>query len=373
MVRTLLATLAAALLAAGCGRSEKGPTTAAVAAAAPATGAANDTPVSVRFAVPEKVRYAPRVVVSGTLKARQSAPLAFAAGGPLALIAVRRGQEVAAGQLLGALVDVIPSAQKKQAEAAVAAAKVQLALAEDGLKRVEAIRAQDGMSEAQVFQTRSQRDLAAAQLTAAEAQLQQAVGNLDHHYLRAPFAGVVTRIPEGVGVTVGPGVPLFALASTRSLFLDTSVTQDQSAELRSGLRVAVTVPATGARTTEAIIQVVVGAVDPASSRVPVEISVANGDGRFLANAYARAEFPQGAERDGYRIPSGALLQREGAYAAWVAGADGRVRALPVRLLGEEEDTAVVVPTGDRWPEGARVVLAPSTGLSEGMRVAEVAR
>jgi RND family efflux transporter MFP subunit len=370
MNRLLALNIALAALAAGCGRSE--PET---LPPAPSTGAAGtgDAPITVRFAVPEKVRYAPRVLVTGTLKARQSAPLAFAAGGPLARIAVRRGQEVAAGQLLGALDDAIASAQLKQAEAAVAAAKVQLDLAEDGHERLQAIRAEEGVSESQAFQARSQRDLAASQLAAAEAQRAQAAGSLDHHYLRAPFAGVVTRIPDGVGITLGPGAPVFALSSTRSLFLDASVTQDQSSGLRAGTRVEVVVPATGARTGDAVLQTIVGAVDPMTNRVPVEISVPNGDGRFLVNAFARAELARGAERDGWKVPSGTLLQREGGYGVWVAGADGRVRPLPVLLLGEEEDAAVVVPSDGKWPPNVRPVLAPATGLAEGTRVTEAGR
>jgi RND family efflux transporter MFP subunit len=369
MARPRLAPLAALLAAAACGSAARTPPPTTPAS----TAGAADAAVPVRLAAPERVRYAPRVVVTGTLKARQSAPLAFAAGGPLARVAVRRGQEVAAGQLLGALEETIAAAQRKQAEAAVESAKVQLALAEDALRRVDAIRAQDGVSESQAFQARSQRDLAASQLLAAEAQLAQATGHLDHHYLRAPFAGVVTRVPDGVGITLGPGVPVFALASTRSLYLDTSVTQEQAVELRAGGKVTVTVPATGARTTEGTIQAVVAAVDAQSSRVPVEIAVPNADGRFLANAFARAELPRGAERDGYRVPGGALLQREGSYAAWIAGADGRARPLPVQLLGEEEESAIVAPADGRWPEGARALVPPSTGLAEGTRVTEAGR
>lgn len=373
MTRSRFVPVAVALFTLGCSRSAAGtPAPAASAAPASSAGPATDLAVTVRLAEPKRVRFVPRVVVTGTLKARQSAPLAFAAGGPLVRIAVRRGQEVAAGQLLGALDDTIAAAQRRQAEAAVEAAKVQLSMADDALQRVQAIRAQDGVSEAQAFQTRSQRDLAASQLAAAEAGLAQAAGNLDHHYLRAPFAGVVTRIPDGTGITVGPGVPVFALSSTRSLFLDTSVTQDHASELRSGARVTVAVPATGARTGDATIQAIVGAVDAASSRVPVEIAVPNGDGRFLANAFARAELQLGAERDGFRVPAGALLQRDGAFAVWMA-TDGRASAVAVRVLGEEEDSVVVAPAGTGWPDGGKAILAPATGLTEGTRVAEGGR
>lgn len=327
-----------------------------------------------RLADPQPVRFAPRAQAAGTLRPRQQAALAVSVPGTLARVAVVRGQEVAAGALLAALDGAAAGAARRQAEAAVAAARAQLALAEDGLGRVIALHAGQGSSELQLVQARAQRDLAAAQLAAAEAQLEQARVHLDHHELRAPFAGVVTRVPDGVGVAVSPGVPLVWLASTRALLLETSVTQEEAAALVRGARLTVHVPATGARTAEAAVAAVVPVADPATARVPVEIAVPNGDGRFTANAYARAELPAAAPRDAWRIPAAALLQREAGYAAWVAGPDGLARALPVRLLGEDGAGAVVVPAdGGAWPAGLRAVELPPAGLVEGQPVAEGGR
>src|SRR5512138_1090606 len=217
-----------------------------------------------------------------------------------ARLAVRRGQEVREGTLLAALDDGAAAAARRQAEAAVAAARAQLALADDALARATKLRQEEGVSEAQLFQARSQRDLAAAQLAAAEAQVDQAQVNLAHHTLRAPFAGVVTHVPDGLGVTVAPGVPVVTLVSTRALVLETSVTQDEAAELRPGARASVTVASTGVRADDAVVSVVVPAVDAATNRVPVEVTVPNADGRLLPNAFARAELPRGAERTAFR-------------------------------------------------------------------------
>ncbi len=329
-------------------------------------------PTAARLVAPERVRYAPRVLATGTLKARQASSLAMSVPGTLERVAVRRGDEVKEGALLAALDAGAATAARKQAEAAVAAARAQLALADDALGRVERIRKEEGASEAQVVQARSQRALAVAQLAAAEAQLDQAKVNLAHHTLRAPFPGVITRVPDGVGITVAPGTTIVTLVTTRELVLETTLTQEEAAELRRGAKVAVTVPATGART-EGVLQVVVPAVDAQTNRVPIEIAVPNPDGRFLPNAFARAELPRGAERDAWRIPAGALVQREGSFAAWVAGADGRVRALPVRLLSEDGDAAIVQPDGGAWPAGLRAVEAPPIGLAEGTVVAETGR
>lgn len=365
-------TLGAALAA--CGRPPAAPA-APHAPAAPPVGqaAAREASAAARLVEPEPVRHAAHVVATGTLKARQSATLAMSVPGTLASVAVRRGQEVRQGALLASLDDGVAAAAVRQGEAGVAAARAQLALAEDALGRVARIRSAEGASEAQLVQARAQRDLAAAQLAQAEAQLEQARVNLAHHHLRAPFPGVVTSVPDGTGIALAPGVPVVTLVGTRTLVLETSLTQEEAAELRPGARVQVAVPATGARSAEATVSAVVPAVDAATNRVPVEIAVPNGDGRFLPNASARAELPRGAERAAFRIPAAALVQREGGHAAWVAGGDGRARALPVRLLAEERDAAIVAPEGGGWPAGLRVIAAPPLGIAEGTVVAEAGR
>lgn len=360
--------LLAALLALGCACGAPPPAedrTVADAAAAPPS-----PPASSPLLVPELTRLAPKVIATGTLKARQSAQLAASVPGTLERIAVLRGAEVKVGALLAALDAGAAAAAVGQADAAVAAAKAQLGLAEDALARTEEIGREGGASASQLFQVRSQRDLAAAQLAAARAQLEQARVHLGHHALRAPFAGVVTRIPDGVGIPVSPGVPLFGLVATRDLVLETSLTQEDAVGIAPGARATVRVPASGARTPEATVSVVVPAVDPVTNRVPVEISVPNRDGRFLPGAYARAELGPGAERDAWRIPASSLASREGGFAVWVAGADGHARRLPVRVLDEEEDAALVVPEQGAWPPELRVIGAPPLGIAEGMVVAE---
>jgi RND family efflux transporter MFP subunit len=321
---------------------------------------------------PEPVRHAPTVIATGTLKPRWQAQLAFPVAGTLERIAVKRGQAVAEGAPLLALDAAAARALLAQAESGVAAAKAQLVLAEDGLARLEAIRKeQGGVTDAQLVQARGQRDLAQAQVLASEAQREQARVNLDHHTLRAPFAGVVTRIPDGRGVAVGAGAPLVALESVRQLVLETSLTQAEAAEIRAGAKVKVSVAATGVHTSDATVTVVVPSVDAGTSRVPVEIEVPNANGRFLPNAFARARLPSGAPRNALRVPAAAVVQKEGAYAVWIAGQDGRARALPVRVLAQESDLAVVDAGSSGFPAGSRVVALPPVGIAEGQLLAQV--
>ena len=132
----------------------------------------------------------------------------------------------------------------------------------------------------------------------------------------------------------------------------------------------VSVPATGARSSGATVSAVVPSVDGGTSRVPVEIDVPNGDGRFLPHAFARVRLASGRARDALRVPAAAVFQREGAFALWIAGADGKAAALPVRVLAQGADAAVVEVDPPGLPRGARVVALPPLGLVEGQLLAE---
>jgi RND family efflux transporter MFP subunit len=364
---TLAAALAIVHLLASCGRKEAPP------APAPKESAPARPPESAsaaRLVVPEKVRFAPQVEATGVLRAREASSLAFAIAGTLQSVPVRRGQVVAAGEPLARLDADVVRAAVAQAEASLAAAQAQARLAQDAFDRSRRLRAQESISESQAVQAEAQRDLATAQARAAEAALRQAQVNLDKHTMKAPFPGVITRVPDGTGIAVAAGQTLVAIEGTKVLVLDTSLTQDDAAPLRAGQPVAVVVAETGARAPGATIRLVLPSVDPGTGRVPVEVAIPNPQGLLLPHAFARVTFPAGPERDAWRVPAAALVQREGAVAVWVTGQDGRARPLPVKVVEQAAGDALVDPGAGGWPAGLRVVAAPPLGISEGTAVAE---
>jgi membrane fusion protein (multidrug efflux system) len=318
----------------------------------------------VRTAGPKSSRFRGRVAVFGDLRPEQSALLGFAVGGRLKEIGVRRGQGVQEGQFLGALDASHARAALGQAKAGVRAAYAQYALARDNHERTEAIRSHQAAAEVQMVQAKAQRSLAAAQLASAKAQVEQAKVNLEHHALRAPFAGVVTKVPPGPGVTVAPGSPLFALEATDTLILDTSVTPAQAAGLAPGAKVRVSVPATGA-STEGTLRAVVRAADSASHRIPVEIAVVNPGQAFTPHVLARAELQMG-ERPALELPSTCLVQREGALSVFALAEGGQARRIPVQLLSQVAGTSLVEL--DETLAGAQVIDMPPPDLADGMRL-----
>lgn len=352
--------LCAALTLSGCERA---------ASAAPGPTRPEARPaLAVRTVEPTPARHQGRVVVTGDLRSDRAALLGFTVGGRLERIEVRRGQHVQTGQILGALDPALARATAAQARAGVDAAQAQLRLAQDALGRTETLRKQEGVPEIQLLQATAQRDLATAQLAAAQAQADQAEVNLRYHTLRAPFAGVVTQIPPGTGITVGPGTPLFGLESTRELVVDASVTPAQAAALKEGAPVTLTVPATGA-SVQGTLRAIVPAADPAAHRIPVEIAVANADGRLYPHVLARAELSLG-ERPALSLPATTLVQRDGALAVWSVDAEQRARKIAVQLLSQEGERALVET--DEALVRARVVDLPAPELAEGTGLANPA-
>jgi RND family efflux transporter MFP subunit len=182
---------------------------------------------------PERVRivqgtpatWLPSVELDGTLAAQQSASVGFKVGGKIGSLKVRVGDQVRAGALLATLDATEAGAQAAAASAQVRAAEAQLALAQDSERRTQSMVQSGSFSEASGVQVTQQRALALAQLDAAKAQASLSRVSLGNHTLVAPFAGTVTKVPDGIGEVVAPGAPLFDIVNTKVLKLSTTVSE----------------------------------------------------------------------------------------------------------------------------------------------------
>jgi RND family efflux transporter MFP subunit len=225
------------------------------------------------------------LLLAGDLRPSAAVELGFKAGGQLAQRKVERGERVRAGQVLATLSDDEARAQLAQAEAAVAGAKAQADLAADAAGRVETLRGADAAPGNLAVSTKLQVEAARAGVRQAEAVLALARANLNNHVLRAPFDGVVVRVPEGVGGMVGPGIPVFRLEKLDPLLLQATVGEHEAASIKVGDTVRF---ANGGREYEGTVKTVVGSLEAVTRRVPVEVEVRNADGLLLAGSYIRA-------------------------------------------------------------------------------------
>jgi RND family efflux transporter MFP subunit len=111
----------------------------------------------------------------GRVEATSQVDLAFRVGGPLIEFPVREGQSVRKDQLVARI-------DPRDFQIRLNAAKADFERAEADFRRFSALYEKEAISQAQLDQSRATRDVAAAAVDDAEAELSDT-------YLRAPFAG----------------------------------------------------------------------------------------------------------------------------------------------------------------------------------------
>jgi RND family efflux transporter MFP subunit len=332
------------------------------ASSAPVPVATAEAAPTVKVVAPRTVQAAPSEQVTGTLFPAQGLQVGFEVGGRLAAVKVAKGQVVKKGDVLAQLDSEISDAQVAGAEAAVAAAEAAAAMASDVAARNVKLQREGGVSDLQNRSTAATAAQAQAQVLAAKAQLAQARAARRRHELRAPFAGTIIDAPEQTGATVGPGSPLFTLERLDTLLLKTTVAEALRSRLKPGVKVRVESIGARASSEEAVVRNVLPSADPATRRVPVELSVPNADGRFVAHTLARAVLPMGDTQAAQVLPGTALSSNNGDH-VWVV-TSGELRRVDVQVL-ERRDREVVVLAPTPLES---VVEYPTPGLSQGTRV-----
>jgi membrane fusion protein, multidrug efflux system len=304
-----------------------------------------------------------RESVTGQLGPSKLLPMGFEVGGRLAVSKVTKGEVVKVGQPLGSLDTEIIDAQVAQAEAGVLAAEAGSALATDVAARNEKLKGEGSVSDVQSKQTDTQAKASAAQVLQAKAGLAQARAGQRRHYLRAPFNGTIIDAPDQVGGMTGPGMPVYILMQLDPLILKATVPEGVRAQIKPGLKVRVEAVGSSARTDDAVVKLVLPSADPQTHRVPIEVSVPNTDGRFVANTLAKVTLAVGEGQPAVTIPATALGTTNGEHVFTLDGS-GALKRVAVTVMERSGPTVTVVPD----TAVTQVVDYPTPALVEGTRV-----
>ena len=319
----------------------------------------------VRIVAARPVTASTRESVTGQLGPSRLLPLGFEVGGRLTVSRVTKGDLVKSGQALGNLDTEIINAQVAQAEAGLMAAEAGAALALDVAGRNEKLRAEGSVSELQFKQTDAQAKAAKAQVAQAQAGLAQARGGQHRHFLNAPFSATVVDAPDNTGGMVGPGMPVYILMQLDPLILKVTVPEKIRESIKAGLKVRVEATGSGSASDDAVVKVVLPSADPQTRRVPLEITVPNTDGRFVANTLARVTISLGEPKPAIMIPSTALGTAGGEH-VFAVDESGAIHRVPVKVM-ERGNTTVTVTTS---VPVTQVVDYPTSALVEGTRVTQ---
>jgi RND family efflux transporter MFP subunit len=297
--------------------------TARISAAAAAT-----QPREVSIVLPLAAQFVPSVVLTGTLEPIESADLGFEVGGRVARVEVALGDEVQAGQALASLDRGSVGAMQASSAAGIQVADANVALIRDRVEMLEQLARSGAAASRDLTSARQQLTLAEAQLAQARAGQRATSTASADHVIRAPFAGVVTRVPAGPGGVVGPGLPIVRIERLTSLRLRTTVAEADLA----GVRVGGTVRIDGTTATGTV-RSVVRSLDLQTRRAPVEVFIENAGGALIANALVRAHIDTGAPVPALRVPA-STHRADGTVL--VIGPDGKAAQRPV--VGVADDS-----------------------------------
>lgn len=231
-------------------------------------------------------------------------------------------------------------------------------------------------SESTAAASRFARAMAEYELEQARAALLQPAGGDSAraaHEVRSPITGKVLRIVRENSGTVAPGDALIELGSLSELEIAVDVLSDQAVRVRAGQRVSIERWG-GAKPLEGMVRVVEPSGFTKTSALGVEEQRVNVVIDFLDLPEARpalgdnfrveARITVLTKPDVVRVPVGALVRRDGAWAVFVV-ADGQARTRLV-VLGERSGQLAEVVEG--LSEGETVVVFPSDRIEDGVRV-----
>ncbi|QFY90525.1 efflux RND transporter periplasmic adaptor subunit [Magnetovirga frankeli] len=138
-------------------------------------------------------------------------------------IAVRAGDQVAAGDLLVELDCRDHRSRLAQQQAELERLQTQIARAEQRLRRARNLSSQQNIAEEEIEARNTELDSLSAQARAQQAAIEQQRRNVQRCQLKAPFAGQVTARLASEAELASPGTPLIELLQLDQLELEAQV------------------------------------------------------------------------------------------------------------------------------------------------------
>ena len=261
------------------------------------------------------------------------------------------------------------------AQSELAKAKANLALAKVTAARWDSLRHTAAVSQQEADEKDSDARAQAAQVDAAQSNVDRLKAQKAFSNIVAPFDGVVTARNVDVGSLVrADGVdtpPLFTVADIHQMRVYVPVPETYAASLKDGMKATLELPEYPDRKFDATIETTSHAIDRKSRSLLVELTADNKDGALSPGAFARIRFELPPDPNTLTIPASAIVFRGDAPQVAAIGRDNRVSLKKVQIM-RDLGTEVEITGGLNQDE--RIVANPpdSIGNGEEVRVMEAA-
>jgi RND family efflux transporter MFP subunit len=329
-------------------------------------------------APPRPVRVQPVVLTpseqnltySGVIAARVQADLAFRVGGKIIERLVNPGEGVKAGQVIARLDPADLRISLASVGQSVASAEADAMNARADMQRYERLgRASPAFLPSEYDRRQATLLGAEARLAQARHQLALARDQLTYAELRADADGVITAVPIQVGQVVQAGQTIAGLAHSAEIEAVVDVPENRLPDIRESRSIAVTLWSAPQTVLHGRLREVGALADASSRTFAVRITVLDPPpGGLPLGATAAVRFARNVGAPVALLPSTALIDQDGKPAVWVLDPKAEHAALrQVQVAAILGDDLVAISAG--LQPGEQVVTAGAHALRPDMRLA----
>lgn len=310
------------------------------------------------------------VTLPGTVQAWHEAPIYARTSGYLKSWVTDIGAQVKAGDLLAEIETPEIDAQLRQAQADLATAEANNALAQTTNKRWQDLVKTNSVSKQEAEEKAGDAAAKAALAASAKANLDHLQQLQDFKRVTAPFDGTITARNTDTGALInagssGTGPELFHIAETSKLRIYVQVpenymqaiTPDMTAELYFTEYPQRSFTATLAHTAEAL--------DPVTRTLLIQLQVDNDKNELHAGSYAEVHLKLASTSDNVRLPVNTLLFRGDGMQVATVDAEGKAQLKAV-TIGRDYGKEVEVTAGVTPDE--TIIINPPDSLVSGQAV-----
>lgn len=335
--------------------------------------AVDNSIVTVTTVKPERSEAGEDLVLPGTVQAFIEAPIYARTNGYLKVWYTDIGSRVRRGELLAEIETPEIDRQLAQAQADLATARANLALAKTTNERWKGLLQSESVSTQDADEKAGDAAAKAAAADSAAANVARLEELESFKRVVAPFDGVVTARNTDIGALINAGqtvgAELFRVADTHRLRIYAQVPEAYAALTRVGLIAELQVAGRPGKSFAAQTVRTADALDPSARTLQVELQLDNGNGEILPGSYAEVHFKLPADLQTLRLPSNTVLFRSAGLQVATVGTDQRIKLKRIIqgrdfgttievLSGIEPSDTIVLNPPDSMIDGARVRIAP---------------
>lgn len=303
---------------------------------------------TVAAVAPVFAEHARAIRLSGETQADKDVTLAARSAGIVQTLDVAEGQTVAAGA-------EVLTQEGADVEAAVANAKAVLAQRVQELDADEKLAASGNMPDLTLLAARTAK-------AAAEAAVTQAEAAADRLTLRAPFAGVVDSVVAQKGQWLQQGAPVATLISIDPIVVRAEVNEMDVGDIGPGSKAKVEL--VDGRTVEGTVRYVSKLGSKVTRTFPVEVAIANPDGRIPAGMTAQITLYAPPVK-AVTVPRSVItLSDNGDLGLRTVDAENVTHFTAVTLVDDTPQGLVLAGV----PEGVRIVVSGQDLVKDGQTV-----